>query len=575
MSEANNAPAIPPTGSVTFLFTDIVGSTEMWEQHGDAFLPVLQAHNAILSEAISSHNGYLIKTEGDAYKVAFHDPADAVRCAIVAQAGLQRYPWPHDVGEVSVRMAVHFGRPFMQAGDYYGSPVNRTARILSATHGGQILLSEDILNLVENRLDGNTRFHDLGYHRLKDLDEAIRLFQVSHASLDRTVFPPPCTLNGHAHNLPIQRTSFVGREREIEHIAALLSSGETPFLALTGPQGIGKTRLSLQIAADRVEWFPDGVWYVQLSGQCDAESAAAATAAAIGIDISPGTSAIDAVRDWVSGRDCLLVLDDCGHVPDVSKFIRELLTGSHTLRCLATCRQSAGNSEAAEIQVPELTLPAEDAGPGELLKSESGQLFVERAAAANPRLTLNDQRAGTIARLLHKTGGVAAVIEKAAEVIREVAPSEVLEALSRGIAHSAGEASQVATEHGKQIVEWLTRSPGLAALFQRIGVAAGDQRDLALAEHSCREALTIYRRVNDRSGMASTLHALGRIALSSERPQQALVLLSAAQQLMVELSLPQASEIEAELAEIRRHAGEPTHPEITVEAALNLVLGTN
>src|SRR5438105_14423569 len=160
-------PPKPPTGTVTFLFTDIVGSTEMWEQHGDAFLPVLQAHNAILNDAIARYGGHLFKTEGDAYKAAFSDPAAAVKCAILAQAALQRYPWPADVGPLRVRMAVHSGNPFVQSGDYFGPPVNRAARILSATHGGQILVSEEPVRLAAGKMDPAIEFLDQGPQQLK------------------------------------------------------------------------------------------------------------------------------------------------------------------------------------------------------------------------------------------------------------------------------------------------------------------------------------------------------------------------------------------------------------------------
>src|SRR5258708_32231231 len=329
-------PATPPSGAVTLLFTDIVGSTEMWERHGDAFLPVLQAHNAILMEAISRYGGSLIKTEGDAYKVALSDPVAAAKCAIVAQAALHRYPWPKDVGKLSVRMALHTGTPFMQAGDYFGPAVNRTARILSATHGGQILMSQDTLGKIENRMDDGTGFQDQGFHRLKDLGEPAPLFQLEHNKLELHNFPPPYTLNATDNNLPIQRASFVGREKEIEQIAALLTRTDTPVLTLTGPGGIGKTRLSLQVAAERVDLFPDGVWYVKLDTATDLHSAAFEVSKALGLQIPDGANVTNTVRTWLAERRCLLILDDCGHVTQADKLIRELLSGHESLRCITT-----------------------------------------------------------------------------------------------------------------------------------------------------------------------------------------------------------------------------------------------
>src|SRR5688572_12339726 len=310
----------PPSGKITFLFTDIVGSTEMWERHGDSFLPILQAHNAIIQDAVARFGGFVVKTEGDCYKIAFSDPVAAAKCAIVAQAALNRYPWPSDVGNVSVRMAVHSGEPFMQSGDYFGPPVNRTARMLSAAHGGQILFSEDTLRQIEPHMEAGTRFQDLGSHTLKDLSEPVRLFQVEHTALQQHSFPAPRTLNGHAHNLPLQRRSFVGREREIEQVASMLSRADSQLIALTGPGGIGKTRLSLQVAAERVELFPDGVWLVSLENARDVNSAAMEVARALGIRVPFVSIALETVREWLAERRCLLILDDCGSVPQADRF---------------------------------------------------------------------------------------------------------------------------------------------------------------------------------------------------------------------------------------------------------------
>lgn len=543
-----------PSGTVTFLFTDIVGSTEMWERHGDAFLPVLQAHNAIIGEAVQRFGGYVVKTEGDSYKVAFDDPCDAVRCALVAQAALQRYPWPDDVGEVRVRMAVHTGRPFKQAGDYFGPPLNRTARLLSAAHGGQVLLSEDTLNLVEHRIEADTRFADLGYHRLKDLDEPVRIFHAQHPAIGSTSFPPPRTLNGHANNLPVQRTSFIGREKEIEQIAAFLARDDVSLLALTGPKGIGKTRLSLQVAAERVELFPDGVWFVRLSGAVDARAAAVEVATAMGIPLTAGTSPVETVRAWLADRRCLLILDDCGHVPEAGRFICELLSDSASLRCLATSRESLRLEQGRELEVPELTRPAPDADAAGLLASEAGRLFVDRAQAERADFELNDRRARPISRLLSRWPGLPEVVERAAAMLRQPDPSpaQTLTALGRELKASVEDVGQFASAQGREIVSRLREAPGLAALMESLGVTPFDRSRLDEAERESREALVAHERAGDKHGVGVCLRTLGNIAYARGDYSRAVSLLSAARQAFEDLGDVESGLL-ADL-ELARHA---------------------
>ncbi len=501
----------------------------MWERLGDAFLPVLQAHNAIMVEAIERFGGYVVKTEGDSYKVAFDDPADAVRCALVAQAALQRYPWPSDVGQVRVRMAVHTGRPFFQAGDYFGPPVNRAARLLSASHGGQVLISEDTLNLVENRVDAQTRFLDLGYHRLKDLDVPVRIYHAQHPALDAASFPPPRSLNGTANNLPTQRTSFIGREKEIEQIAALLARNDTPMLALTGPEGIGKTRLSLQVAAERVELFPDGVWFVKLTHAMDARGAAVEVASAIGIPLVPGAHPVETVRTWLADRRCLLILDDCGHVPEAGRFIRELLSESPSLRCLATSRESLKLEPGNEYELPEMTRPEPEAAAADLMQTDAGRLFVERAHDERADFALNDRRAKSISRLLSRLPGLPEAVEKAAAMLRQpdVSPAQVLTALGRDLKTSVEEITGV---QGRDIVNRLRESPGLAALLETLGAASADRRHLDEAERVSRDALAIHERLGDRHGVAVSLRQLGNIAYARCDYARAVSLLLAARQ---------------------------------------------
>jgi class 3 adenylate cyclase len=440
--------AAPPTGEVTFLFTDIVGSTEMWEQHGDAFLPVLQAHNAILDAAVSQFGGYLFKSEGDAYKVAFPNPSAAVNCAVAAQSLLQRYPWPSDIGRVRVRMGLHTGKPFMQANDYFGPSLSRCARILSAAHGDQVLISEETLEKTDEASRRQLRFTDQGHHRLRDLDEPIRLYQAEHSTLQEVNFPPVRSLNAHAHNLPVQRTSFIGREKEIERIAELLGNSDTPVLTVTGPRGVGKTRLSLQVAAERVELFPDGVWFVRLSSATDLQGAAVEIAKTLGVRLEPGISPIATVRKWLHDRRCLLILDDCGNVPQAGTLIRELLTGSSSLRCLATSRESLQIDAQAELEIGGLALPPEEPSTTELMQSESGRLFVEEAAAARGDFPLTDRRSALVGRVVRELKGSPGLIAKAARMIGvdQQSAQKVIETLTREVASGAEELRRTAAD---------------------------------------------------------------------------------------------------------------------------------
>lgn len=562
----------PPTGEVTFLFTDIVGSTEMWERLGDGFLPVLQAHNAILSDAISRYGGYLIKTEGDAYKVAFSDPADAAYCAILAQAALQRYPWPETVGQVRVRMAVHTGRPFLQAGDYFGPPMNRAARVLSAAHGGQILLSEDTLARLESRMEAGARFQDQGYHQLKDLDTPVRLYHLTHPRLELASFPPPESLNGKRHNVPTQRRSFVGREKEIEKIASELSRGDTRFLTLTGPAGIGKTRLSYQVWAEYEHLFPDGMCAVRLTDATDLHGAAIEIADTLGISIPAEASPVETVRAWLAGRSFLLILDDCGHVPQADRLVRELLSGSAALRCIATSRQALESDEAEEIAVAEMTMPPENATPEELMASEGGRLFVERIHENVLEFDLTGPRAKSISRLLNRIqGGLPGNIEKTADAVKSTTENvgKALTSLTQRISRKAEEVAH----DGKTAYARFRETPELAALLEGIGLLAADRQKLDEADRLYRDALNVAQQSNDPHGVASALRQLGNVAFVAGDYEKAIMLLTAAHQSYHELKSPIALKIRVEIEAARRAMGHASQaPAVSLDQAIQVAM---
>lgn len=556
------------TGNVTFLFTDIVGSTEMWERHGDAFLPVLQAHNAILAEAIPRFGGHLFKEEGDAFKVAFSDPVAALNCAIVTQAALQRYPWPEDVGPLRVRMALHSGTPFVQGSDYYGPPVNRAARILSTSHGGQILLSEDTCHRVEGRLDSGAQLVDQGFHQLKDLDEPIRLYQVTHGALEQTSFPPPRSLNGHAHNLPAQRRSFVGREKEIAHIASRFASGDTRLLALTGPEGSGKTRLAVQASAEYIHLFPDGVWIVSLTNAVDLVGAALEIAGAMHVPLQQGADPLKTVRDYLAHRQCLLILDDVGNVPQADRLIRELLTGTSSLRCLATSRRPIEAVEGEHLGVPELEKPAESATPQELMATEAGLLFVERAREKRADFEVTPRAAPAIGRLLNKIKTTPANVENLADMLPQAPISTLADLLTKGATFG-----KKAVAQSLEAVDRLRKSEGYAALQHSLAGAleAGSPEE---AEVHWQQALAAYRAIGDQRGVAESLRRLGNIAIQRKDFGRAYTLLTAAHKMFIDMKSAESLAVRLEVDAARRGLGQPeSAAPVRVEDAIGVAMG--
>jgi class 3 adenylate cyclase len=272
--------ASPPTGTVTFLFTDIEGSTKLWEHDAPAMQAALSRHNGLLKWAIKERGGYVFKTVGDAFCATFLTAPDALEAALDIQRRLLSSEW-EESEPLRVRMALHTGAAEERDGDYFGPPVNRVARLLSAVHGGQVLLSLPTQELVRDQLPSGTGLRDLGEYRLKDLFRPERVFQLLALELP-SEFPPLRTLDTYRNNLPLQPTPLVGREKEVSEVCDLLRGHETRLLTLTGPGGIGKTRLALQAAADLLEDFPDGTFFTPLATLREAEQFLPAVAETLG-----------------------------------------------------------------------------------------------------------------------------------------------------------------------------------------------------------------------------------------------------------------------------------------------------
>jgi class 3 adenylate cyclase len=301
-----------PSGTVTFLFTDIEGSARLWEQHPEAMRAALARHDALLNEGIQRHGGLVVKSrgEGDSLFAVFARATDAVAVAITLQQALGAEPWPADTVP-RVRVALHTGEAALREGDYFGAAVNRCARLRAVAHGGQVLLFQAVHDVVREALPANVSLRDLGSHRLKDLQQPEHVFQLLHPDLPAD-FPPLRSLAVFAHNLPVQLTSFVGREQAMAEVKRLLTS--THLLTLTGAGGCGKTRLALQVAADLVEEYAEGVWLVELAPLSDPALVPQTVAATLGVREEPGRPLSATLTDYLRAKQVLLVLDNCEHL---------------------------------------------------------------------------------------------------------------------------------------------------------------------------------------------------------------------------------------------------------------------
>jgi predicted ATPase/class 3 adenylate cyclase len=415
-----------PSGTVTFLFTDIEGSTRLVQSLGDAYTEVFADHQRLLRAAFEQAGGHEFGTAGDAFFVAFKRAKDAIVAAAAAQQALAKYSWPGD--RLRVRIGIHTGEPTVTADDYVGEDVHRVARICSAAHGGQVLVSQATRDLLGDRVEG-AAFRDLGEHRLKDLAQAQRLFELVIPDLPSD-FPPPRTLDASRHNLPVELTSFVGREREIAEVESLLVG--TRLLTLTGVGGAGKTRLSQHVAAGLVESFQDGVWLVALAPLSDEALVPQAVAAAFGLREDPPRSLVETLADYLAAKTLLILLDNCEHLVEATARLAEsLLRAAPGVRILATSREPLRIAGETVWSVPPLSLPKEDeevtsASPS---RTEAVLLFVNRATAAEPRFGLRAENASAVAELCRRLDGIPLALELAAARVATLSVQQIAERL--------------------------------------------------------------------------------------------------------------------------------------------------
>ena len=416
---------------VTFLFTDIQGSTRLWEQHPEAMKLALARHDAILRHAIESHGGHVFKTVGDAFYAAFTSAPEAVSAALDAQRALHAEAQKAAAGGpvIRVRMGLHSGAVEARDNDYFGPPLNRVARLMSAGHGGQTLLSAVTDELVRGNLPPGVELRDLGEWRLKDLARLEHIYQLLAPDLPAD-FPPLRALDAIRTNLPSQLTSFVGREKEISAVTRLIAANR--LVTLTGPGGTGKTRLSLRVAADLLDSFPHGVWFVELAALADPALVPQTVMTTLGLREESGHSLLEILTDFLRAKTVLLILDNCEHLVEASAQLAEtLLQACPNLRLLVSSREALGIPGETPYRVPSLAIPdGHTAYSAEsIVQFEAARLFVERAKAVAPAFAVSDENASAIAKICARLDGIPLAIELAAARVKILKVEQIAERL--------------------------------------------------------------------------------------------------------------------------------------------------
>jgi predicted ATPase/DNA-binding SARP family transcriptional activator len=463
-----------PSGTVTFLFTDIESSTRLWDEHPYAMQDALVRHDAILRDTIESHRGQVVKSMGDGLVAVFGDAGDAVGAAVTAQRALSEEHWSV-TGPLRARMGLHTGEAQHRDGDYFGLALNRVARIMSAGHGGQVLCSAATGALVRDTLPTGVGMVDLGEHRLRDLSRPETIFQVGQADLVGK-FPPLRSLDAFMGNLPSPVSSFIGRERELAGVAAAL--GEVRTVTLTGVGGVGKTRLALQVAAEARPKFRDGAWWCELAPIRDRDGVTEAVAALFSVTPRAAETVEEAVVEFLRHKELLLVLDNCEHLLEpVAHLVNTLERSCPRLVVLATSREGLGVDGERILATPSLSAPSADAAPQRMMEADAVRLFVERAAAAAAGFELSDENAAAVGQVCRRLDGVPLAIELAAARVPAMTPAELAERLDRRFQVLAGGRRGAVERHQtlRAAIDWSydLLSESEQRLLARLAVFAG------------------------------------------------------------------------------------------------------
>jgi predicted ATPase/class 3 adenylate cyclase len=469
-----------PSGTVTFLFTDLESSTRLWEQQPEAMRAALSRHDEILRGAVERHGGHVVKTTGDGVHAAFRTARDALGAAAAGQVELADADWG-STGPLRVRMGIHTGEAHLREGDYYGATLNRAARLTGVAHGGQVVCSQATADLARDAMSEGMVLADLGEHRLRDLSRPERIFQIHAPGLD-TDFGPLASLDAFPGNLPSQVSSFIGRDGELAQVASAL--GAARVVTLTGVGGVGKTRLAMQVAAELLPEFSGGAWLVELGGVVSGEVVDEQLAEVLGVRSGPNQPLRAALVGFLRSRQTLVVLDNCEHLVEaVAELVEELSEGCPRLRLLATSREGLAVRGEHVVPVPVLSMPSDTADQER--RSEAAELFVERAREVQPSFELTADNRVTVMRLCRRLDGLPLAIELAAARTRSLSPTEILAHLDRRFRLlTGGRRTAVKRQQTLQnAIDWsfdLLESDE-QALLRRLGVFAGSF-DLAAVE---------------------------------------------------------------------------------------------
>jgi predicted ATPase/class 3 adenylate cyclase len=463
-----------PSGTVTFLFSDIEGSTRLWEEHPDAMRGCLARHDGIMRTAITAHGGVIVKTTGDGVHAAFPTAVSSVAAAVDAQRAITTSSWDA-IGGLRIRIGLHTGEAEVRDGDYYGSALNRAARLMSVAHGDQIVVSQVTEDLVRDSMPDGAELIDLGEHRLRDLTSPLHVFQVVHPDLPLE-FPPLRSLESDRGNLPLQATSFVGRDDDAAALVAVLDAG--PLVTLTGTGGVGKTRLAIQVAAEVVPRFADGAWFCELAAAADGELMDQVVANTIGCAQRPGLSLTESIVAFLQVRTLLLVLDNCEHLlDDAGDLAAAILRSCPGVTLLATSREPLDVDGERVVRVRSLAAPPPDATRSDVVESAAVRLFADRALVAGAATGWDDAQWLAVAEICRRVDGIPLAIELAAARVGAMTPAEIAAHLDERFRLLTGSRRGRVERHQtlRATVEWSYQllDGTERAVFDRLGVFAG------------------------------------------------------------------------------------------------------
>ena len=463
-----------PTGTVTFLFTDLEGSTRLWEQHPEAMKAALARHDELLRDAVEAQGGAVVKTTGDGLHAAFGSAEAALGAAAAGQTALNGQRW-EVTGPLRVRMGLHTGAAEFRSGDYFGAALNRAARLMQAAHGGQVLVSLATEELVRDSLVAELGLAELGEHRLRDLSRPERVFQLTGPGLERD-FASLRTVDSFPGNLPLQLTSFVGRQEELEEILAELDA--TRVVTLTGVGGVGKTRLALQVAAEALPLFGDGAWLIELGPIGDPEAVVEVAAATLGVQQHQGLTLVESLLEVLRTKRVLVVLDNCEHLLDAAAALVEALVRSCPgVWVLATSREALEVPGERSRRVPSLSLPAKAPNPEEVAGSDATRLFVDRAREVRRGFVLDEHTVGPVAQICRRLDGMPLAIELAAARVASMQPGDIAARLDERFRLLTGGRRTAVERHQtlRATVDWSYELLGDTEqlVFDRLGVFAG------------------------------------------------------------------------------------------------------